>query len=202
MRAVATLKCGGVVAYPTETSYGLGASIEAEGALDRIYKIKRRPKDKPLLVIIKDASWLGRLAARVPESAYPLMKNLWPGPLTILFPAKPGLPWPLCASTGKVGIRVSSHPVAAALVQELGVPITATSANLSGRPPANTAEEVMEQLGSGPLCKGLDFILDASPAHGGQPSSIVDITTDAPIILRQGAISQEDILALCGKGRA
>ncbi|MDA8161777.1 MAG: L-threonylcarbamoyladenylate synthase [Desulfobacteraceae bacterium] len=198
--AADVLRQGGVVAYPTETSYGLGASIEAIDALFRIYEIKRRPQDKPLLVIVKDPSWLERLAAHIPEAAYPIMEKFWPGPLTILFSARPGLPWPLCASTGKVGVRVSSHSVAAALVERLGAPITATSANLSGHPAANTAAEVMKQLGSCP--KGLDFILDAGPAHGGQPSSIVDITVDPPVILRQGAVSREDILALCAKGRA
>lgn len=196
-RAVSTLKRGGVVAYPTETSYGLGASIEVECALDRIYEIKRRPKDKPLLVIIKDASWLKGLAADIPISSYPLMERFWPGPLTILFSARPGLPSSLCASTGKIGVRVSSHPIAMALLDGLGSPITATSANLAGSPSLNTAEEVMMQLVSPPP----DFILNGGPAPGGPPSTIVDVTMDTPVIVRQGAIPQGDIQVLYGKGR-
>ena len=197
MRAVATLKCGGVVAYPTETSYGLGASIEAEGALDRIYKIKRRPKDKPLLVIIKDASWLKGLVADIPAYSLPLMERFWPGPLTILFPARPGLPSSLCASTGKIGVRISSHPIAIALLDGLGSPITATSANLTGFPSLNTAQEVMAQL----VSPAPDFILDGGPSPGGLPSTIVDVTADSPVIVRQGAIGQGDIQALHAKGR-
>lgn len=196
-RAVSTLKRGGVVAYPTETSYGLGASIEVECALDRIYEIKRRPKEKPLLVIIKDASWLKRLAADIPMSSYPLMERFWPGPLTILFSARPGLPSPLCASTGKIGVRVSSHPIAMALLDGFGGPVTATSANLTGFPSLNTAEEVIMQLVSPPP----DFILDGGPASGGPPSTIVDVTMDPPVIVRQGAIPQGDIQVLYGKGR-
>jgi L-threonylcarbamoyladenylate synthase len=197
MLAISTLKSGGVIAYPTETSYGLGASIEALGALDRIYEIKKRPADKPLLVIIKDASWLKGLTANIPASSYPLMERFWPGPLTILFPARPGLPSPLCASTGKIGIRVSSHPIAMALLDGLGGPITATSANLTGFPSSNSAQEVMAQLVSPPP----DFILDGGPAPGGLPSTIVDVTADPPVIVRHGAIGQGDIQALYVKGR-
>ncbi|MGQ9499867.1 MAG: L-threonylcarbamoyladenylate synthase [Dissulfurimicrobium sp.] len=197
MRAISTLKNGGVIAYPTETSYGLGASIEALGALDRIYEIKKRPADKPLLVIIKDTSWLKWLVADIPDYSLPLMERFWPGPLTILFSARPGLPFQLCASTGKIGVRISSHPIATALLDGLDGPITATSANLTGFSSLNSAQEVIAQLVSPPP----DFILDGGPAPGGPPSTIVDVTANPPVIVRHGAICQEDIQALYVKGR-
>jgi L-threonylcarbamoyladenylate synthase len=192
--AAKVLRAGGVVAYPTETSYGLGAVIDCKGALSRIFEIKARRKDKPLLVIIGDPAFLSELAACVPDQAKMLMERFWPGPLTILFPAKAGLPWPLCGQTGKIGLRISSHHVARALVNEVGRPVTATSANRSGLIAARTAQEVAEYL----IDPAPDYILDGGPSPGGPPSSIVDVTVNPPAIIREGAIGAEDILALCG----
>ena len=188
------IKRGGVVAFPTETSYGLGASIIQTEALERIYVIKKRPRHKPLLVLISDTSDLIRLASRVPPAAVALMERLWPGPLTLLLPARPGLPWPLCADTGKVGVRISSHPWAHSLVTILGNPVTATSANLSGHPAACKAEEVADQLRSTPP----DYILDGGPVSGGPPSTIIDVSIDPPEIIREGAISPKDIRDVTG----
>ncbi len=197
-RAARILREGGVVAFPTETSYGLGASIRNLEALERIYKIKRRPKDKPLLVLIPDISHLELLAAEIPEVVKPLAERFWPGPLTLIFRAKPDLPWPLCASTGKVGVRISSNPWAKALLEAVGHPITATSANVSGAPPATTAQEVAEALKD----PAPDMILDGGRVPGMPPSTILDVSVDPPRLLRVGVIVSEDIPILHEKGPA
>ena len=196
-RAAEVLRCGGVVAFPTETSYGLGAAVDDLQALERIYEIKKRPQDKPLLVLVDSPERLSGLADSIPPAAARLMEHFWPGPLTILFPAVPGLSWPLHCGTGKVGIRISSNPWAQALVEELGRPLTATSANVSGMAPASDAREVEEQLRS----PAPDFILDGGELVPGTCSTIVDVTgTEAaaglpgPVrIVRRGVIWPEEI---------
>ncbi|HDH98082.1 MAG TPA: threonylcarbamoyl-AMP synthase [Deltaproteobacteria bacterium] len=188
-RAADIVRKGGVVAFPTETSYGLGASIEHIDALERIYIIKKRPRHKPLLILISNISDLIHLVSRVPPAAVTLMERFWPGPLTLLLPAKPGLPWPLCADTAKVGVRISSHSWAHSMVTTLGNPMTATSANLSEHPATCRAEEVADQLRFFPP----DYILDGGLTSGGAPSTIIDVCTDPPEIIREGAINSKDI---------
>jgi len=194
-RAVSILKKGGVIAFPTETSYGLGASISTDKALERIYEIKKRPKEKPLLVIISSLEQLDYLAEDITPAAQALIAKFWPGPLTLLLKARHGLHWALTGSTGKVGVRLSSHPWATAIVSSLGIPITATSCNLAGAPPANTPEEVAKRLKYYPL----DYICPAGPTPGGPPSTIVDTTVSPPMIIRAGAADPADILRVCEK---
>ncbi len=191
-KAARVLVSGGVVAFPTETSYGLGASIYRQEALEKIYQIKKRPKDKPLLVLIPDITYLSKLAADIPKVVDLLVERFWPGPLTLILKAKANLPWPLCASTGKIGVRISSNPWAFALVKQVGHPITATSANLSGLPPASTAKEVAEQLKD----PAPDMILDGGAVPGIPPSTILDVSVDPPRLLRVGVIGPEDIPVL------
>lgn len=193
-KAAAILERGGVVAFPTETSYGLGASIRFTEAMDRIFTMKNRPAAKPLLVIIPSLRELDLLAGSVPEKASLLMKRFWPGPLTILFPARTGLSWHLCGTTGRVGVRISSNPWAAAMVAALGEPVTATSANLSGLPPACEPGDVTRQLSPNPP----DWILDGGRTPGGRPSTIVDVTSDPLKIVREGAIPADIILKAAG----
>jgi len=188
-RAADIMRKGGVIAFPTETSYGLGASTKNVYALERIYIIKKRPRYKPLLILISNISDLIHLVNQVPPSAFALMERFWPGPLTLLLPAKPELPWPLCANTDKVGVRISSNSWANSLVTALGGPITATSANLSKHPATCNAEEVKDQLQSPPP----DYILDGGPTSGGRPSTIVDVCTEPFKIIREGIIDQKDI---------
>ena len=179
------IKRGGVVAFPSETTYGLAASIRHIHALERIYSIKKRPRNKPLLILISDSSQLVMLVSRIPAVAVDLIERFWPGPLTILFPARSGLPWPLCGDTKKIGIRISSHPWAQALVKALGNPMTATSANLSGHASTCTAGEVADQL----RFPAPDYILDGGLTPGGAPSTILDVSTVPPHIVREGAIN-------------
>ncbi len=202
-RAAATLDACGVVAFPTETSYGLGALADHEAALNRIYEIKKRPADKPLLVIISAIKQLSGLASEIPPVSEILMENFWPGPLTILFTAVPRLPWPLHCGTGKVGVRISDNPWALELCKATGRPVTATSANLSGHPPAVSAREVLEQLSN----PAPDFVLDGGSLTEGTCSTIVSVdaetdhatTGKAGIrIVREGVIPSAEIFKAVG----
>ena len=187
--AVAVLKEGGVIAYPTETFYGLGADAFNKAAVEKVFTIKGRGFDNPVSVIIDDESALNTLVTEIPEKARILMKRFWPGPLTIVFRAAPSVSARLTANTGKIGVRISSHPIAALLARELGAPLTATSANLSGRKEAVSAAGVKESLGDLP-----DLIIDGGETPGRPGSTILDVTVFPFRILREGAIHIGDLL--------
>jgi L-threonylcarbamoyladenylate synthase len=181
--ASSILGAGGVVAYPTETFYGLGADGHIKDAIKKIFVIKGRSFRNPISVIIGNATDVRGLVEEIPECALHLMEQFWPGALTIIFKASPDVSPLLTAGTGKIGIRLSSHPVAAALANRLGHPITATSANLSGKPECTSADEVIRGIGD-----QLDAVMDGGQTPGGLGSTIVDVTTDPPVILREGSI--------------
>ncbi|HOS77873.1 MAG TPA: L-threonylcarbamoyladenylate synthase [Syntrophales bacterium] len=189
-RALALLRRGGTVAYPTETFYGLGADALNEAAVRKIYAIKGRGFRNPLPVIIGARDDLTSLVADVPDVALPLMRDFWPGPLTLVFRAAPCVPPLLTGGTGKIGIRLSSHPVARELARRLGGPLTATSANLSGRQEAVSARDVRVNLQR----PAPNVILDGGPTPGGRGSTVLDVTTDPPTVLREGAVPPDRIL--------
>lgn len=180
--AAAVLRAGGLVAFPTETFYGLGAAALDPGAVGRVFALKGRPADRPLLVLVDSVTMAERLAA-VGEVARALMARHWPGPLTLVLPACPGVPAAVTAGSGTVGVRLSSHPVATGLVRALGAPVTAPSANPTGASPPTTAAAVLAYFP-----EGLDLVLDAGPTPGGPPSTVLDVTSDPPRVLRQGAV--------------
>ncbi len=182
-QAVAILSSGGVIAFPTETFYGLGADARNEAAIEKIFGIKGRDFKNPILVIIGDERHLDAFAAEIPAAARKLMDRFWPGPLTLVFRATPSVPPKLTAGSGKIGIRLTSHPVAAELSSRLGGPVTATSANLSGSPECSSAGEVISQLEG-----KLDGIVDGGRTPGGKGSTIVDVTSRPPKLLREGMI--------------
>ena len=179
---------GGVVAFPTETFYGLGGDAFNEEALKKIFQIKGREENKPLLLIIADPSWVPGLVKKTSPLAERLMKNFWPGPLTLVFEASPHLSSLLTAKTGEIGLRISSHPVAQALVQFVGLAITGTSANLSGQPGASFPSEVFKALGT-----RLEAVLDGGKTAGGLGSTVLDVSSPVPKIIRQGAISRAEL---------
>lgn len=181
--ALRILSEGGVIAFPTETFYGLGADARNEAALEKIYRIKGRDFKNPLPVIVAAESGLSGLAEDIPPAARMLMKTFWPGPLTLVFRASSSVLPRLTADTGKIGIRVSSHPLAVLLASGLAGPLTATSANPSGAPECSSAEEVIRALGDLP-----DAVIDGGPTRGGSGSTIVDITVSPPRLLREGVI--------------
>lgn len=187
-RAVEILAAGGVIAYPTETFFGLGVDATNEKAIRKIYDIKGRNFNNPISIIIDSEESLYPLAEEVPVTAIKLMQTFWPGPLTIVFQASDKVSPLLTARTGKIGIRISSHRGATAIVQKLGHPLTATSANLSGAQECSNATEVARQIGD-----KIDAIIDLGETPGGRGSTIIDVTVDPPNILREGIIDRQSL---------
>jgi L-threonylcarbamoyladenylate synthase len=188
-KAVQIIEEGGVIAYPTETFYGLGADGRNENAIERIFLIKGRDIKNPLSVIIGDRRDVGDLVEGIPEIALRLMETFWPGALTLLFTASQNVSSRLTAGTGKIGVRVSSHPIAIALAKALRHPITATSANPSGAGECTSVHEVIKCIGD-----KIDAVIDGGRTPGGKGSTIIDVTTHPPVILRDGTISGPLIL--------
>jgi L-threonylcarbamoyladenylate synthase len=189
-RAASILRAGGLVAFPTETFYGLGAHALDEGAVLRIFEAKGRPADKPLLVLVDSVAMVEQVAGAVPPRARRLMDRYWPGPLTLVLAARPDLPAALTAGTGTIGVRLSSHPVARALVAAVGAPITAPSANLHEAASPRTADETVAGLGA-----QVDLVLDGGVTPGGPASTVLDVTRTPAIVLRAGVVtpSAEDL---------
>jgi L-threonylcarbamoyladenylate synthase len=191
--AAGVLKSGGLVVFPTSMLYGLGANALDSQAVARIFTIKKRFFNKPILILIKDESDLARIVKNVPESAKKMMAAFWPGRVTIVLEARSILPRILTGDTGKIGVRVPLHPVASALVHAFDGPVTGTSANLSGR--AGCA--AIADLDPG-LVQGVDMVLDAGTLPGGSGSTVVDATTTPPNVLREGIVSKDRILSVLG----
>ncbi len=188
--AAEALRCGAVVAFPTDTVYGLGAAVFREEAVQALYEIKGRPEGKAIPLLLASAGDLPRVALCVPPGAERLVRRYWPGPLTLVLPARPEIPAVVRAGGPTVAVRVPDHPVARALIEAVGTPLATTSANRSGAPEALTAHEVIEQLGD-----GVTWVIDGGRSPGGIPSTVIDLTVDPPVIRRQGAIAGEELLA-------
>jgi L-threonylcarbamoyladenylate synthase len=181
--AVAVLRGGGLVAFPTETFYGLGAAARQAAAVRRIFQVKGRPEGKPLLVLVDSIAMVETVALEIPARGRELMARHWPGALTLVLRARPEVPDEVTAGSGTVGVRLSAHPVARALVRALGAPVTAPSANRSGLTPPTTAAEVRRHLGG-----HIELVLDGGATAGGAPSTVLDLTVDPPRLLRAGAV--------------
>jgi len=177
--------------FPTRCIYGLGTDAFNVDAVNRIFKIKQRPINKPISVMVKNIKAVEMLVQYVPPYALQIMDSFWPGRVTIIFEAKATVPAILSAGTGKIGIRIPEHTVPSALVNMLNSPITGTSANLSGSTGCSMLSD-LEPL----IADKLDLILDAGKLKGGAGSTIVDVTGSAPKILREGAIPAKDIFDL------
>ena len=188
------LQNGGLVAFPTETVYGLGGDALRPEASAKIYEAKGRPSDNPLIVHIADMESLEEVAQTVPEEAAKLAQHFWPGPLTMIFPKKEKVPGSTTGGLDTVAVRMPSHPVARALIRESGVYIAAPSANTSGRPSPTKAEHVQEDLDG-----RIEMILDGGPVGIGLESTIVDLSEGVPTILRPGYINQQMLEEVIGK---
>jgi len=189
-RAAILIRDGGVVVYPTSLLYGLGADALNPNAVDRVFAVKRRAATKPVSVLINGRQDLDCLAADIPAAASVLMERLWPGRVTLVFRAACGLPPNLTAGTGKIGIRLPLHPVAKKLLEAAAMPVTATSANLSGGPACASILDMPETL-----LREADLILDAGELPGGAGSTVIDVTLSPPVILREGAVSASAVRA-------
>jgi len=187
-RAVAILRRGGLVAFPTETVYGLGADAQRAEAVERIFAAKGRPSDHPVIVHVPAGADLGRWAARVPVAAERLAERFWPGPLTLVLPRGPRVPDAVTGGQNTVALRVPDHPLALALLSAFGDGIAAPSANRFGRVSPTLAEHVREELGS-----AVDLILDGGPCRVGLESTILSLVNDRPRVLRPGAITAAEI---------
>ncbi|NOX21188.1 MAG: threonylcarbamoyl-AMP synthase [Nitrospirae bacterium] len=182
-KAVEVLRSGGIVAFPTETFYGLGAQFDNDKALRRLYEIKNRPFDKAIPVIVSSIKQAISLASEISILERLLMDRYWPGPLTIVLKARKGLSKHITAETGKVAVRIPGRSFALTLAREAGFPITATSANISGKPPADNAQKVLEYFD-----EKLDLVIDGGKTYGIEPSTIVEVVQGKVRILRKGIL--------------
>ncbi len=188
-RAVGFLREGQVIAYPTETIYGLGADVQDKKAVKRIYDLKARDYGLPISILVADLRMLRDVVSDVPDRALLLMRKFWPGALTILFPASQIIPKGLVTNTGKVGVRISSHPVASALVEQFGRPMTTTSANLSGFPPSLSVKHVHKYFG-----EKLPCIIDGGECEPSRGSTVVDMSDETMRIIRDGTIPADEVI--------
>jgi len=193
-KGISILRQGGIVAYPTDTVYGLGACASLPQAVGRVYEVKERPRNMPLPLLLADVSQISRVAEPVPPIAWSLIHTFLPGALTIVLLRSSSVPDIISGGGTTVAIRIPAHPVPVALIEGLGAPVVGTSANLSGRPSPLTAEEVYSQLGD-----KIDLIIDGGRCQGGKESTIVDVTGQTPVLLREGAISREELEQVCGR---
>jgi len=193
--ALAALAAGEAIVYPTETFYALGVDALSLRALDRLFAIKGREPGKPVALIAADTAMAVTVAREVPAQARVLAQAFWPGPLTLVLPARAEIPAPLVGTDGGVGVRVSSHPIARALAAGLGSPLTATSANLAGEPPASEIEMARRAF----ACKIKVFVEDGALA-GGSPSTVVAVDRSGIRILRPGAVTERQLAAALESG--
>lgn len=192
-RAAEVLKNGGLVAFPTETVYGLGANALDEQAAQKIFTAKGRPAADPLIVHLSSVEQLPLVARSVPETGCHLMERFWPGPLTLILPKQPAVPDLVTSGLATVAVRVPNHPVALALIREAGLPLAAPSANRFGHISPTTAQHVWHDL------RGrIDLILDGGSAAIGVESTVIDLSTTPPRILRPGGVTREMLETVLG----
>lgn len=193
-RAAGRLREGHLVAYPTETFYALGADPFSAEAIDRIFVAKGRPERMALPLIAADEASLRRCVREFPGIASRLAEAFWPGALTLVFAAADAIPSRVIGGGRTVGVRLSPHPIASGLAREAGVPIVATSANLSGHPAPSSALEVDRAIGG-----SVDLILDGGVTRGGSASTVLDLTVDPPRVVRSGAVPIHEVEKVLGR---
>lgn len=194
IQGASILRWGGTVAFPTETVYGLGANAFNPDAVAKIFAAKGRPADNPLIVHIAHQEALKGLVTQIPQVAYLLMETFWPGPLTLVLPKDHRVSDAITAGLDTVAIRMPAHPVALALLEKARVPIVAPSANLSGKPSPTSGQDVLRDLAG-----KIDLVLDGGSTQVGLESTVLDLTTNPPMILRPGGISKEDLELIIGE---
>jgi L-threonylcarbamoyladenylate synthase len=185
--AASAIKSGGLVAFPTETVYGLGASVFLPQAIQRIFHVKGRPQDNPLIVHISSFKQLELIAGEIPEAFFRLAAAFFPGPLTVILPKKDAVPQSVSANLSTIGVRMPSHWIAQKLIDAVGVPLVAPSANLSGKPSSTTVQHVIDDFGN-----AIEGVLDGGPCQYCLESTVVSLFPK-PLILRPGAISQKQL---------
>lgn len=187
-KAAGIIKRGGVVAFPTETVYGLAANVFDDNAVRKIFEVKKRSSDKPLAVCVSSLDQLSGVATSIPPEAKAVIEEFLPGPLTLILLKKNSIPDIVTTSKNNVGIRYPDHRIALALIDTAGVPVAATSANISGKESPTTAQEVLSQLSG-----DIDLVIDGGPTEYKVASTVIDFTAQPYRILREGAISKQDL---------
>lgn len=188
--ALGALKAGEAIVYPTETFYGVGVDATNPRALDRLIGLKGRDPDKPVALIAADLEMVARVVKEIPPAARRLAAEFWPGPLTMVLPARPGLSPLLTNREGGVGIRISPHPIAMELTRRLGSPLTATSANRAGEPPARTLVQAWEAFGD-----AIVAYVDGGTLDGSLPSTVMTLEEGRIRIIRAGAIAEDRLIS-------
>jgi L-threonylcarbamoyladenylate synthase len=191
--AAQIIKTGGLVAFPTETVYGLGANALDSRAVRRLFQAKARPADNPLTLHVADLKTVFAYVKDIPQEAHALAGQFWPGPLTLVLPFQGHLPAEVTGGRPALGVRMPDHPVALALIEQSGVPLVAPSANLSGRPSPTTADHVLQDLSG-----RIEAVLDGGPSEWGLESTVIDFTGEKPVLLRPGVLTQEDLRPFTG----
>ncbi len=195
-RAIDALREGRVVAFPTDTVYGVGCRIDEDRAVRRIFALKSRPLTDPLPILLADANQLDEVASRVPEAARKLIERFWPGPLTIVVARSPRVPSLVASGGDTVAVRLPNHRVPRALVRAVGIPIVGTSANSHGARAPLTAQQVVFDLGD-----QIDLVLDEGRTPLGVESTVVDVTGPSLRVVREGAIPAAEVLAVGGQAQ-
>ncbi len=188
------LRAGEPLVFPTDTVYGLGVSFGIESAVHGLYRIKRRPLDKPIPILLADPDDVTRVAKGVSALAEKLIGRFFPGPLTLVLSKADSVPEWVTAGKNSVAVRVPDHAFARSLIRELGTPLATTSANLAGQPAPLTVQEAQAQLG-----ELVSLFLDGGPCPGGVESTVLDLTGPSPSVLRNGAIPLEALEEVCGR---
>lgn len=192
-QGIAVLKQGGIVAFPTDTVYGLGAWAGNQPAVERVYQVKERPQNIALPLLLARTSQISEVAEPVPRIAWLLADKFLPGALTLVLPRANSVPDIVTAGGMTVAVRIPAHPVPVALIEGLGAPIIGTSANLSGKPSALTADDVYSQFGD-----KIDLVIDGGRCPGGRESTVVDVSGETPVVLREGAIALTELEQVWG----
>jgi L-threonylcarbamoyladenylate synthase len=187
-KGIEIIRRGGVVAFPTDTVYGVGAGAYIESAVQRVYEVKKRPREMALPLLLADAAQIHEVAAHLPDYAWRLIEHFFPGGLTLVVYRTPIVKDIITAGGKTVAIRIPDHPVPVALIRGSGMPVVGTSANLSGMPNADTVNELKNQIGD-----MVDLVIEGGPVPGGKESTVVDVTGELPVILRVGAISLAEL---------
>lgn len=192
--AVQLLRAGYAIAFPTDTVYGVGADGFNERAIEQLFVVKERERGKAIPYLLADASDLVHVVQEMPRAAQLLAEKFWPGGLTLVVPASPRVPKILIAGGDTVAVRVPNHPITRTLIAKMGVPLATTSANISGGPDPANAQEVLAQLNG-----RIPLVLDGGATRDNVPSTVVDVTSDPPKVLRVGVIAREEIERVLGK---
>lgn len=192
-KAVSYLQRGEIIAFPTETFYGLGVDPYCSKGVKRLFEIKNRPIQKAILLLVAEKEAVNDLVTHIPDIYYPLIDEFWPGPLTLVFPARPSVDHLLTGGTGNIGVRISSHPLARELCRSWGRPVTATSANTSGQLPSKTPAEVEASFST-----SVKFVLDGGTAEAERGSTIVGYSGKTLQLIREGTISFDTVCKVVG----